>query len=174
MKILAFGASSSRHSINQRFALYAASLVRDADVTTLSPEDYELPLFSVDLEKAQGAQPKAQAFLDQISAADALIISFAEHNGNFTAAFKNLFDWTSRIEVKLFQNKPTLLLSTSPGGRGGIGALTIAQNSLPHFGADVKGSFSLPRFNDNFDAENNRIADDELRNALEETLQKLR
>lgn len=174
MKLLAFGASNSSESINQRLALYAASLLPNAEVTTLYLHEYEMPIFGVDLEREIGAQPKAQMFLDQIAAADALIISFAEHNGSYTTAFKNLFDWSSRIEVKMFQNKPMVLLATSPGQRGGIGALTAALNSLPHFGADIKGSFSLPLFNDNFDTTVNKVVDGELQTALEETIKKLR
>ena len=44
-----------------------------------------------------------------------------------------------------------LLLATSPGGRGGKGVLDIAIKSFPHQGGAVTGSFSLPRFGQNFD-----------------------
>jgi hypothetical protein len=43
------------------------------------------------------------------------------------------------------------LLSTSPGVRGGSTIFEIAKNRFPFQGADLKGSFSLPNFNDNFD-----------------------
>ena len=59
----------------------------------------------------------AKAFLAKIEEADFLVVSLAENNGNYSAAFKNVFDWCSRITVKVFQEKPMLLMATSPGGK---------------------------------------------------------
>ncbi|HBY85147.1 MAG TPA: NADPH-dependent FMN reductase, partial [Colwellia sp.] len=99
-----------------------------------------------------------------------IIISFAEHNGSYTAAYKNLFDWTSRIDQKLFQNKPMVLLATSPGPGGAQTVLTAATGSAPYFAGDVKGSVSIPSFFDNFDSEKQAISNpvmlDELKSAL--------
>ncbi|MGS0726904.1 NADPH-dependent FMN reductase, partial [Shewanella sp. 0m-11] len=114
MKLLAFAASSSTKSINKQLATYAASLVQGAEVEILDINDYEMPLFSQDREEELGHPELAQQFFAKIGEADAIIISFAEHNGSYTAAYKNLFDWTSRIDMKVFQNKPMLLLATSP------------------------------------------------------------
>jgi Predicted flavoprotein len=91
MKIIAFGASSSRESINKQLATYAVSLLEGADVEVLDLNDYELPLFSVDKEKELGQPQLAKDFLGKIAGADALVISFAEHNGSYSAAFKNPF-----------------------------------------------------------------------------------
>ena len=90
------------------------------------------------------------------------MISFAEHNGSYTAAYKNLFDWTSRIDMKLFQNKPMVLLATSPGPGGAGTVLTAASGSAPYFAADVKGVLSVPSFYKNFDAEAQKITNPEL------------
>ena len=60
-------------------------------------------IFSEDTEKENGQAEGAKAFLAEIAQADALIISFAEHNGSYTAAYKNLFDWSSRIERKFIK-----------------------------------------------------------------------
>jgi len=54
----------------------------------------------------------------EVLKADALLISYAEHNGNYSAAYKNLYDWASRIDAKVFQGKPTVVLATSPGPGG--------------------------------------------------------
>lgn len=151
MKVLAFGASSSKTSINKSFATYAAQLIPDAEVEVLDLNDFELPLFSTDKEAELGQPELAKRFFDRIGQADAIIISFAEHNGSYTAAYKNLFDWTSRIDMKVFQNKPVLLLATSPGPGGAASVLAAAKGSAPFFAADVKGDFSLPSFYDNFD-----------------------
>jgi NAD(P)H-dependent FMN reductase len=74
---------------------------------------------------------------------DLLVISFAEHNGAYSA-FKIFFDWTSRIHAKTFREKQTLILATSPRTKRRSSVLEIAKNRFPFQGAVVKGSFSLP------------------------------
>ena len=134
MKLLAFAASSSRKSINKQLVTYAASLVEGAEVEVLDLNDYELPLFSEDREAELGHPELAKAFLAKIAASDALMISFAEHNGSYSAAWKNLFDWSFAYRQKVFQDKPMVLLSTSPGPRGGASVLAAATGSVPFFG----------------------------------------
>jgi len=115
-KILAFGASNSKNSINKKFATFAAKQMVNA--TT-----------------------------------DKIIISFAEHNGAYTTAFKNIMDWISRMEGSLWEDKPMLLLATSPGGRGGKSVLDLAINSFKFMSKGSLHSFSLPVFQTNFTEE---------------------
>ncbi|OJV50874.1 MAG: NADPH-dependent FMN reductase [Bacteroidetes bacterium 43-16] len=153
MKIFAFAGSSSSTSINH--ALVAATLkhFRDCTIEFIPLKELEAPLFSVDLEKEQGHPEAAFRFLKSIEEADALICSLAEHNRSYSAAFKNLFDWASRVNVKVFQNKPMLLMSTSPGGYGGGNVMKEASTFFPQFAADIKATFSLPKFHETFDRE---------------------
>lgn len=171
MKIIAFGGSPSKNSINKKLATYAASLFKNAEVEVLDLNDFQMPLFSVDIELEIGQHLLAQAFLDKITSADILVVSMAENNGNYSAAFKNIFDWCSRINGKVFQGKPMLLMATSPGGRGGASVLEIAKNAFPRYGANIKATFSLPSFNDNFDVEKGVISNPELDNELKNQLQ---
>jgi chromate reductase len=168
MKIIAFGGSPSENSINKKLATYAAHLFKNAEVEVLDLNDFEMPLFSVDIEKNIGQHELAKAFLAKMEEADFLVVSLAENNGNYSAAFKNVFDWCSRITVKVFKEKPMLLMATSPGGRGGASVLEIAKNAFPRYGANIKATFSLPGFNDNFDVENGRISNPELDKQLKE------
>lgn len=168
-KIIAFGASSSRNSINKQLATFAANQFKNAEVEILDLNDYEMPLFSVDKEKENGIHNLAQQFYDKIGSADFIIISFAEHNGAYSSAFKNLLDWTSRINAKTFQEKPMLLMATSPGARGGSSVLDIATKRFPFQGGIVKGTFSLPTFYENFDAVHG-IINSEFKNQLEEII----
>jgi chromate reductase, NAD(P)H dehydrogenase (quinone) len=121
-----------------------------------------LPLFSVDKEQALGQPQLAQDFLAKIAGADALIISFAEHNSAYAAAYKNLFDWCSRINNKPFMGKPMVLLATSPGARGGASVLAAALASAPRFNGDVKASLSIPSFGENFDSQQGRLTNSAL------------
>ena len=164
-KIIAFGASSSKNSINKQLAIYAAHLFQNATVEILDLNNYEMPIFSVDREKGNGIPALAEEFYKKIGSADLIVLSLAEHNGAYSSAFKNILDWASRINAKTFQQKPMLLLATSPGPRGGSTVLEIAKNRFPFQGADLKGSFSLPNFNENFNAENG-ITNPELKSEL--------
>ena len=169
MKILAFGASTSASSINRQFATHAASQVKGAKVTDLDLRDLEVPLFSVDEEEANGVPQNAQKFLDLIQQHDALVVSLAEHNGSYSAAFKNLYDWASRIHQKVWSDKPMLLLSTSPGPRGGASVMEAAKATFPRMGAKLVAHFSLPSFYENFSSETG-IKDTELNQKFGESL----
>lgn len=170
MKIIAFGGSNSQHSINKKLATYASGLFENADVEVLDLNDYAMPLFSVDLEKEVGQHELAKAFLAKLASADILVVSLAENNNNYSSAFKNLFDWSSRITKEVFQQKPMLLLATSPGSRGGASVLEIARNALPRYGAEIKGTFSLPAFGANFDLQENKISNVELDKELKDII----
>ncbi|OHU88119.1 MULTISPECIES: NADPH-dependent FMN reductase [Pseudoalteromonas] len=170
MKVLAFAASSSRQSINKQLATYAASLVEGAQVEVLDLNDFEMPIYSSDRENEQGIPAQAQTFYKKIAEADAIIVSFAEHNGSYTAAYKNLFDWTSRISQKVYQDTPMVLLATSPGPGGAKSVLGSATGSAPFFAMDVKASMSVPSFYDVFDSEKGELTDETLKQQLKESV----
>ena len=167
-KVLAFGASNSKNSINKQLANYAASLIPNASISVINLNDFEMPLFGVDLEKEKGIPQKATDFQNLLQDADLIIISLAEHNGSYTVAFKNIMDWKSRLEGKIWENKQMLLLSTSPGARGGASVMQTALASFPFQGADVIGSFSLPQFYEHF--KEGKIVSDEFNTALKDVL----
>nr|WP_309755884.1 NAD(P)H-dependent oxidoreductase [Flavobacterium sp.] len=168
MKIIAFGASPSKNSINKKLATYAAHLFENAEVEVLDLNDFQMPIFTVDIEKEIGQHELAKAFLDKIATAGILVVSMAENNGNYSVAFKNIFDWCSRINAKVFQEKPMLLMATSPGARGGANVLEIAKKAFSFYGGNIKATFSLPSFEANFDTEKGVISNTELDNQLKE------
>ena len=149
-KIIAFAGSNSNESINKQLATYAANQVSDAEIAVLDLNDYELPVYGIDYEEAHGIPDNAKKFLKTIQLADGIILSLAEHNGAYSAVFKNIFDWMSRIDGKLWNGIPMLLMATSPGARGGAGVLEIAKNRFPFMGGNIVAEFSFPSFNDNF------------------------
>lgn len=159
MKILAFGASNSRNSINKKLADLTATLIPNAEVEVLDLSTLELPIFSEDLEKEIGQPKAAIEFFERISSSDGIIISFAEHNGTYTAVYKNLFDWTSRIDQLVFQNKPVIYLATSPGPGGAGSVLKSAKESAKFFGVDLKAAVSIPSFYDVFDVKTGCITE---------------
>lgn len=166
MNVLTFAASSSRQSINKQLATYVASLIPNANVNVVDLNDFEMPIYSSDRETESGIPEQAQRFFNIIGEADVIVVSFAEHNGSYTAAYKNIFDWASRINQKVYQNKKMVLLSTSPGPGGAKSVLAQAIGSAPFFAADVKASYSLPSFYDNFDVEKGVVRNETIKEEL--------
>lgn len=169
MKIAAFGASSSSTSINQKLAVFAAHQIEGATVNALDLNDYEMPIYSTDKEKDSGIPELAKAFRQHLADADGIIISFAEHNGSYASAFKNIYDWNSRQEGDIWLGKPMLLMATSPGARGGMTVLAQAVGSFPHQGGVIAGQMSFPSFFQNFSDEEG-IKDEALKNEFDTQL----
>jgi chromate reductase, NAD(P)H dehydrogenase (quinone) len=168
--IIAFAGSSSKNSINKQLAEYTAGLLNDARTEVLDLNDFPVPIYSIDEEIANGIPQNAVAFLNKIQMSDGVVLSLAEHNGNFSAAFKNMFDWMSRIQKNLWNQIPMLLMSTSPGGNGAKSVLGIAKNGFPHMGGNIIADFSLPNFNANF--LEGRLINDSLKDELLEAVSK--
>ncbi len=147
--VLAFGASTSKNSINKKLAGFVASKF-SSSFELLDLNEFAAPLFSVDLEQSSGIPEAIKKFNSKIQSCDALVISLAEHNGSYTVAFKNIFDWSSRANAKVFEGKKVFLLATSPGPRGGLGVLEAAATRFPFHGAQIVEKFSLPSFGQNF------------------------
>ena len=152
-KIIIIGASSSSNSINRKLANYAANSISvNKEIYELDLRLYEMPIYSEDLHRSSGIPEKALEFKREILNSDAIVISLAEHNGSYTAAFKNIYDWISVIENDVWCSKPILLLSTSTGVRGGK---TVLETAHKRFSRNYKYEipfFALPSFNDNFDS----------------------
>ena len=165
-KVVVFAGSNSKASINKELAIYAASFLKEVDIQLLDLNDFTLPVYGIDEENENGIPKNATSFYEEITNADGIILSLAEHNGNYAAVFKNLFDWMSRIEQKLWQNKPMLLMATSPGKRGGASVLNVAKSGFSYFGGNIVGEFSLPSFQENF--KNTTLIDASLLNELKE------
>lgn len=150
--ILAFAGSNSSTSINFQLVKHTVSLIEDHKVQMLNMANYPFPMYSEDVEKKKGFSNSLVELKNDIQNADGLIISVNEHNSNPSAYFKNLLDWLSRLERKFLEDTIILLMSTSPGGRGGIGALEVTEKLLPRFGAQIITTFSLPSFHANLDS----------------------
>jgi len=146
-KILAFAGSNSSTSINHQLL---STLIPhfEVEVELISLRDYEAPLFSIDLKKAEGVPDTIKELHQKMKDADGLFVSSAEHNGSMPTVLKNTFDWLSMLEGKFFLSKPTVFISTSPGQRGAASALKHLVEIMPHQGAEVVGSMSVPKFDE--------------------------
>lgn len=175
MKILVFAGSTSSKSINFQLATYASTFFEDAKKKIVNLSEMDIPLFDIDRKEADGIPDSIMNFASEISKCDFIILSLAEHNGHYAAAFKSLYDWISLIpERKVWDGKPIFLLSTSPGGRGGASVMSIALDRFPRDGAQIIENFSLPSFYENFDSESKKITNDNLLSDFQKVTEKVK
>ncbi len=175
MKLLAFAATNSRVSINRALVEFATDRLKanhasDVDIEILDLNDFEMPIYSVDRQKETGIPSEAQTFYEKIGAADAVLVSFAEHNGSVTSPWKNIFDWMSRIDMKVWQDKPTVILAATPGPRAGAGVLGGQEVMAPFFGMDLRGTLGIGTWQKAWDADSKTLTRAEDVTALDEVL----
>ncbi len=148
-KIAGISTSSSQNSINK--ALLESTLnERPSIANDIIELDKNVPIYSIDIEEAEGIPTEIQELHTKLQSYDAYVIALPEHNGSMTALFKNTIDWLSRHDRNVFGNKPVMLLSTSPGPSGGQYVTEHVKNLLPFLGANIISTFSLGEFYKNF------------------------
>lgn len=159
-KILAFAGSTRSASFNKMLASHAAEAARvaGAAVTVVDLRDLALPLYDGDLEEAQGLPEGAKHFKKLLRKHDGLIIASPEYNSSITAVLKNAIDWASRSEsddeppLVAFRGKAAALMSTSPGGLGGLRGLVHLRAILGNIGVIVlPDQVAIPAAHEVFD-----------------------
>jgi len=165
-KIITLGGSNSNNSINKKLAEYTGKLLKNVELIKIDLNAFEMPMFSIDTENEKGFSEATKALNKIFNEADGFIVSLAEHNGAYSAVFKNTYDWLSRVDANVWRDKPMILLSTSPGGRGGATVLSIASEKFPRMGANIIGSLAVPSFYDNF--KEGKMLDEKIKNKISE------
>ncbi len=144
-KILAFSGSNRKQSFNQKLVAIAAEGAREAgaDVTLINLAELDVPIYSQDLENAQGIPEKAIVFKKLLTEHDGFLIASPEYNSAFTPFLKNMIDWASRKEsddeppLQAYNGKFAVLMATSPGALGGLRGLTFLRMLLANLGVNV-------------------------------------
>ena len=137
-RILAFSGSLQEKSFNKKILEVAIDGVvhSQASLTYLDLKDYPLPLYDQELEDKEGLPENVKVIKDMMRNHDAFLIASPEHNGSFTAALKNMIDWTSRKEtpeepmLDCFRGKVAAIMSASPGALGGLRGLMQLRSFL--------------------------------------------
>jgi len=161
-----------------RSGSYNSMLVREA-ARIFAPDDFtfadlRLPLYDGDLE-ARGMPGPVLALCDQISAADAIVISTPEYNKNPSGVLKNALDWVSRPRTAPMIGKPVAVVSAAAGLAGGQRATAALYLMLIPFKVRLVAEIEVAVGNaaDRFDG-NGRLSDDRHAGALEVQMQALR
>lgn len=145
VKILAFAGSSRKDSANKKLVKIAAVAAKNAgaSVTVIDLADYPMPIFNQDLEIEQGMPEKAREFKQLLIEHDGFLIASPEYNSAFSPLLKNAIDWASRAESKdepplqAYKGKSVSIMSTSPGGLGGLRGLVFLRMLLANIGMIV-------------------------------------
>jgi chromate reductase, NAD(P)H dehydrogenase (quinone) len=148
-KILAISASSSSKSINKELLKYTVTYF-DTYAVEVIDLIKNVPIYSQDIEENDGFPEQLITLSNDMKNYDAFILALPEHNGSMTALLKNNLDWLSRIDRNIFNDKQVMLLSTSPGPKGGQYVTTHTSNVIPFLGAKVASTYSLGSFYDTF------------------------
>lgn len=117
--LLGISGSLRASSFNRMLIREAGRLMLDANYTEA---DLDLPLYNGDVEDADGIPAAVQGLAEQITAADAVVISTPEYNQSFSGVLKNALDWVSRTDGAPWANKPVAIVSAAAGRAGGARA----------------------------------------------------
>jgi NAD(P)H-dependent FMN reductase len=143
-KILAFAASTRSESFNKKLVRVAGEGARaaGAQVNVIDLRDFTMPIYDGDLEAQQGMPENARALRRLLMEHQGFLIASPEYNGSLPAVLKNAIDWTSRPVdgedgLAPYRNKVAVLMSTSPGGFGGLRGLAHVRTILANIGVIV-------------------------------------
>jgi chromate reductase, NAD(P)H dehydrogenase (quinone) len=181
-KILVIPGSLRTGSHNARLAALAAKelALLDAEVTRISLEDYELPLFDADLAAASGPPAAALRLRQALISHRGVFISSPEYSASVTPLLKNAIDWVSRVRERgeptyaAFKGRVFALGSASSGSSGGIRSL-MALRQILELGCGalvIPEQVSVPRAELAFD-DNDNLKDEALAAALRASMRRL-
>ena len=173
VRVLIFGASLRRGSLNDRLASLAASVAEEkgGTVDRTHMADFDCPSYDQDVEQEEGVPVGAQRFRECLVKADAFIVSSPEYNASMPGVLKNAIDWASRFRPQPFNGRQGLLLSASPSMAGGNRGLWALRVPLEHLGARLyPDMFSLSQAHEALGADG-RITNATLQQRFEATIE---
>jgi chromate reductase len=170
MRVLAISGSLRRDSHNTKL-LHAAEELAPADLEFERYEELELvPPYNEDRD-LDDTPPPVASLREQISRADALLISTPEYNASVPGQLKNAVDWASRpLLTGALRGKPVVVIGASTGMYGAVWAQAELRKVLATAGARVvDAEIVVSRAAERFDPEG-RLVDEEIRDELRAAL----
>jgi chromate reductase, NAD(P)H dehydrogenase (quinone) len=156
-------------SLNRKLMLESAGLFGG----TFIEGDLRLPLYDGDIEDA-GVPEGVMRLVDQIEAADAILIACPEYNKAPPATLKNALDWVSRVKPNRLWGTPVAIVSATAGRAGGERSQTLLRSMLvPHRVEALSWPEVLVGDAEN-QFEGEHLANDRYRKVLGELMERLR
>lgn len=177
VRVLALAGSSRKESFNKKLINEAASVAKQmgAKVLVVDLKDYPMPFYNGDLESTYGIPPRAKELRQLMAQSDVILISSPEYNASIPGELKNAIDWLSRKEPgdatrPAFDGKVFVLMSASPGRRGGARGLIHLRTVLEDVGATIlPQQLTVPSASTAFDQEGH-LTNPQLKQELREIL----
>lgn len=143
MKVLL--ASNAAGSINKQVMDYAINNI-DSSITYIDLLKEDVPIYSGKIEEEAFPNYIKEIFEIIKNTDEDILIATPEYNGNTTPFFLNIFDWMTRIDQNVFENKNIKILTVTPGQRAGQNVRNLLENTLPFFGAKTITTFGIGNF----------------------------
>src|SRR4051812_40633917 len=104
VKLLVFGASLRKGSLNDRLATLAAECIEAKGGTAdrAAMADFDCPAYDGDTEQAGDFPQHARDFCKRLQDADGFVIASPEYNASMPGYLKNAIDWVSRLRPQPF------------------------------------------------------------------------
>lgn len=118
------------------------SYAGDIELVKLN-EVKEIPIFSKEIMEKDGFPNGVVEIYDSFVTAQNIIIVTPEHNGYFSAFFKNIIDWLSLYNKKFFDQKNIILVVATPGKNAGKTLRDFATTTLGFFGPKSVQTFGF-------------------------------
>lgn len=151
MKLLGISGSLRKEATNRKLLGEARRLF---DPASYIEADLNMPLYDGDLEEAEGVPQAAKLLAEQISEADAVVISTPEYNSSVSGVLKNALDWVSRLDGAPWSGKPVAIMSAAAGRAGGARAQYALRLCMQPFrprllqGPEIMVAASFKEFDD--------------------------
>lgn len=177
--IIGIAGSTRPNSLNRRLVhvALAGAEAEGAEIDHIDLRDLGIPMYDEAFEQEHGMPDGVRRLREALKRSQGVIIASPEYNGSLTAVLKNAIDWTTRPDPEspgdpplvAWRGKVAGLLSTSPGGLGGIRGLVHARAILSHVGSHVvPQEAAIPFGHDAFHGDGSIL--DEKRHALVESV----
>jgi len=173
VRVLIFAGSLRKDSLNKKFARVSRQFlttIPGVEVEFVDLKDYNIPVYDGDIEATMGVPAEIIKLGQQITNADAMVISTPEYNGSMPGILKNVVDWISRLKPVPFRGKHLFLTAASPGALGGVRSLWATRMPFENLGTHVYPEMmGLPKAHEQLTSEE-KLADLKLQATLENHL----
>ena len=132
MTVLFIGGSRRKESLNTKLKHRLVEVAEKHGIQhkLLDADALDAPIYHGDLEEAEGVPESMQALAKAIDAADKVVLVSPEYNSSVSPLIKNAIDWVSRLDMQAWSGKTVLLAAASPGGLGGLRAVSHLRDIL--------------------------------------------
>lgn len=132
MTVLFIGGSRRKDSLNTKLKHRLAEVADKHGIRheLVDADALDAPIYHGDLEAADGVPEPMKSLGKKIQAASKVVLVSPEYNSSVSPLIKNAIDWVSRLDSQAWAGKTVLLAAASPGGLGGLRAVSHLRDIL--------------------------------------------